>query len=494
MDVINDLCFAGSKEGRVSAKPFYHVCEVPNLATAYLGNFLRRRGFSVAGVGFYNAERPLLAELLQHRPVLLAITTTFYEHTAPIDEIVAFTREHSPTTKIVVGGPLVQHIAEMDPGVRETVLSALDIDFLIDESQGESSLAALLHHLRTGTSVSGVPNLLYREGGVWRFTWVEKENNAMSDAIINWSDPDVGFLGRSIQTRTARSCAYSCAFCDYPTRAGQLALVSPQDVFNEVRQLADLGVQNVIFIDDTFNVPERRFREVCKLLADAKLPVRWFSYFRCSSVADETVFDLMQRSGCGGVFLGIESGDDAILRNMDKVASAEKYRHGIHALKQRDILTFASFIAGFPGETSQSIDKTIEFINEAAPDLFRMEPWWYNPRAPIGNSAPKYGIEGTGYSWKHATMCIDEACDAVDRAFSSVTSAWWCPQQSFSFWAVPYLQGKGMTMSEIKEFHWRCHSVLQRQCIGEAANGEVDSLRAFILDLRLDAPRFFQSA
>ncbi len=60
----------------------------------------------------------------------------------------------------------------------------------------------------------------------------------------------------------------------------------------------------------------------------------------------------MAQSGCKGVFLGIESGSPHILKLMIKAATIEKYADGMKLLREHDILTFGSFIVGFPGETS----------------------------------------------------------------------------------------------------------------------------------------------
>ena len=254
--------------------------------------------------------------------------------------------------------------------------------------------------------------------------------------------------------------------------------------------MVGLGVENVIFVDDTFNVPEERFRQICRLMINERLPVHWYSYFRCSSVKDETTFDLMQQSGCRGVFLGIESGDDDILKNMNKVAATKSYKRGIEQLKKRGILTFASFIAGYTGETAQTIKNTIEFINEAAPDLYRMEPWWFNKQSPIGRASNKFRIEGEGHSWTHSTMTSEEACDAIDRVFEEVKYSAWCPQQSFSFWAIPYLIGKGMLMDQVMTFHRLCHAVLTKQTKDMSCDGELAALDRFVSTLSLDDPKF----
>jgi p-methyltransferase len=161
------------------------------------------------------------------------------------------------------------------------------------------------------------------------------------------------------------------------------------------------------------------------------------------------------------VFLGIEAGDDAILRNMSKVATVERYRFGIEQLRERGIDTFASFISGFPGETEETVQRTIDFINSAQPTFFRTEPWWYNHRSPIHQQAEKFGLAGKEYVWRHNTMDIAGAVQACDALFHGVTGSHWMPGYNFDFWALPYLVGKGISMSQLTEFHRLSRQIME---------------------------------
>jgi radical SAM superfamily enzyme YgiQ (UPF0313 family) len=67
-----------------------------------------------------------------------------------------------------------------------------------------------------------------------------------------------------------------------------------------------------------------------------KYEFKWNSFFRCQ-FADREVVELMKESGCEGVFMGIESGSDKILENMNKASRIEKYYEGIALLKEYDI-------------------------------------------------------------------------------------------------------------------------------------------------------------
>src|SRR3982751_5478075 len=337
--------------------------EIPNLAAAYLTNYLRRRGVSADYVNLFQLEKARLAAFLDEGPACVAITTTFYVVNFPVTEMVEFIRERNDRVKIVVGGPLVSnHTRNFQGEDLQAAVRDIGADVYIVDSQGELTLTRLVQALKAGGDLSRVPNIYYREGGRYVATGAEPEKNDMGHNHNHLRGLPAAGLGPTLQTRTARSCAFKCAFCNYPTRAGALTLATLGAIEKELDSMAERGnVRNVVFIDDTFNVPLPRFKEICRLLIRKQYGFNWFSYFRCSN-SDEEAVDLMAESGCKGVFLGIESGSPSILINMNKSATVEKYAKGIEMLRRNGILTFGSFITGFPGETDETVQETIDFI------------------------------------------------------------------------------------------------------------------------------------
>jgi anaerobic magnesium-protoporphyrin IX monomethyl ester cyclase len=428
----------------------YHVGEVFNLASLYLTSYLRRCGLRAEPVSLFSGERDRLAALLAERPAVVAITTTFYVNILPVCPVVEFVRELSPTSHIVIGGPLIDNLLlpGLTPAV-EDLLFAMGADSYIQESQGEHSLAVLCQAVREGGDIDAVANVIHCPAEHWVRTRRRPESNDLDECSIDWAGFSPELIGVTAQLRTARSCAFKCSFCDYPTRAGALASASVETVRGELRSLSELGVRNVVFVDDTFNVPPRRFKELCRMMIEEDLSLNWYSYFRCSNARDEESFDLAARSGCAGVFLGIESGDPDVLENMHKLAQDSQYRTGIARLKERGITTFASMIVGFPGETDKTVANSIDFLNEAAPDLWRAQAWWANPRSPVFQQKELFGIHGEGYTWSHSTMSSKEAADLTDEMFERVTESVWLPLYDFDFWSLPYLDGKGVSKPEL---------------------------------------------
>ena len=367
--------------------------DIPNLAAVYLTNFLRNRGCRAGYINLFQYEKEKLIEYLAADPLCVAITTTFYVVNLPVNEIVEFIRTYNSTVKIIVGGPLIANHARNNQGDSfSAALDDLGADIYVIEGQGEATLARIVECLKKDGSLSDVPNIAYFENGKLRDTAVIPENNSLDENFIDWRLFPAETMGATLQTRTARSCAFKCSFCNYPTRAGALTLTSLDVLERELDSMYELGgVQNVVFIDDTFNVPFPRFKDICRLMIRKNYQFNWFSYFRCSN-SDEEAIELMARSGCKGVFLGIESGSPTILTNMNKSATVEKYARGIEMLRRYGIMTFGSFIIGFPGETDETVEETIDFIRETKPDSHCEQMRSYEPGTPIQNERLKYDI------------------------------------------------------------------------------------------------------
>ncbi len=429
--------------------------EIPNLAAVYLSNFLRRQGLRTKYINLFQYEKDRFGQLLDQNPVCVAITTTFYVLNFPVNEIVQFTRDRNSSVKIVVGGPLIANHLRNCSQESEIKASFADMgaDYFVVDSQGESTLTSLVQTLKAGDDPGTVPNLIYFQGGELVRTLVVPEGNSMDEVDIQWGDfGSEEDLGATIQMRTARSCAFKCAFCNYPTRAGKLSLAGLETVERELESIRSVGnIKNVVFIDDTFNVPLPRFKDMCRMMIDRNFGFNWFSYFRCSN-SDEEAFDLMAKSGCKGVFLGIESGSPTILKNMNKAALVERYAEGIKSLREHGIATFGSFIMGFPGETEETVEETVSFIRENKPDFYRVQMWYCEPGTPVFHEKEKYGIAGDGFVWQHNSMTSLEAMDHIERLFLQVKESLWLPQWSFDFWFIPYFLGKGLSLDHFKQF------------------------------------------
>ena len=229
------------------------------------------------------------------------------------------------------------------------------------------------------------------------------------------------------------------------------------------RQLLDIKslgfVDRIIFIDDTFNVPIRRFKEILKILC--KFEFEWFSFLRVQYIDEETA-QLMKKSGCQGVYLGIESVNDQILKNMKKKVSQEKFLRGMDHLKKFNITTFAAFVIGFPGETQETIDENIDFLNKFDVDFYSTKEFFYMSHTGIHKDREKYGLTGSGNKWSHTTMNSEIASEMKTYMFKEVKNSIFLDPDT-SLWYLAYLYDQGLSIQKIKDVQ----SVMNQMMLSE---------------------------
>lgn len=448
MDILNRFYF-----GEAPAERLFSNTDFLWPTILYLGTYLTRRGFTFDYVNQFHLEKDVLRDKLLHEDIrTIAITTTLYVSPHPILEIISFVRQHNERVKIVVGGPYIANQAKMLDRVRlEQQLRFMGADFYVISDEGELALVNLLAAMKAGGGYDDIENLAYKRGNNYVFTASSVERNPLDENMIDYSLFSRSSIGEFVSLRTAKSCPFSCSFCGFPQRAGKYTYLPVEMVEQELSTLADLGVATLTFLDDTFNVPKGRFKELLQMMIRNKYGFKWNSFFR-SDHGDEQTIELMSRAGCEGVFLGIESGSDEMLERMNKTSRRRNYMQAIPWLRQYGISTHANFIIGFPGDTFETVKESISLIEEARPDFYRAQLWYCDPVTPIWHQRDKYGVRGSAFNWSHDTMDYETACDLVDRMFLCIQNSVWLPQNGFEQWSTFYLQRKGMSLDRLKLF------------------------------------------
>ncbi len=422
---------------------------------AYLGTFLNKNGLSFDYINSFQEEKEKLKELLVNNEVrTVAVTTTYYVASLPILDVIEFIRKYNTDAKIIIGGPyLATQYEIMTSDSFRYLLRQLNADFYVKSAQGEAALAEIVKAVKAGSGYEHINNIIYHNGLHYTFSHFTEENNKLEDNIVDWQlfeDDFVDNPRKMVMVRTVISCPFACSFCSFPSHAGAYRYLEEELFFRELDQIAKIDtINSVTFIDDTFNVPKKRFRNILNTFIEKDYDFEWNCNYRCQYATEEDVIK-MKQAGCVGVFLGIESGSDAILKNMNKKSRAVQYKKGIELLKKHGILTYASFIVGFPGETEETIRETIELIETAKPDFFRIQLWYYDTMTPIHQKAEQYGLQNSQFEWKHNTMDSVEAANWIDYMHENVENSVWLPQNDFDYPSLFNLISRGWTMEQIK--------------------------------------------
>jgi radical SAM superfamily enzyme YgiQ (UPF0313 family) len=143
---------------------------------------------------------------------------------------------------------------------------------------------------------------------------------------------------------------------------------SPKNVVDEMQLVHDkYGVEQVTFYDDAFTVNRERVIKICEELHARKLDMTWDCGTRVDMV-DREMLKTMRGAGCIAVWLGVESGSEAILGAMNKKIKLDQTRVAYKTAHDVGLMTIANVVLGFPGETEKTARETINFVKELNPD------------------------------------------------------------------------------------------------------------------------------
>jgi len=200
-----------------------------------------------------------------------------------------------------------------------------------------------------------------------------------------------------------------CTFCLWPqTHSGhRWRLRSTDDVASEVRYALQAfpQVKEIFFDDDTFNYQKARTIELC-----AKLKPLNFTWSCTSRVTtDYDTLKAMKEAGCRLLIVGYESGDPQILKNIKKGATIEMAQRFTANCKKLGLLIHGDFIVGLPGETPDSIRKTIDFAKRLDNDTIQ-----------VSIAHPYPGTEFYDYAKKNDLITLDSMTDEVGHQLPTV--------------------------------------------------------------------------
>jgi len=194
----------------------------------------------------------------------------------------------------------------------------------------------------------------------------------------------------------ARGCPFDCAFCAQAAISKRrMRYKTVERVAEEIKYVHDrYGVDRIYFINDTFIVDDKRVVKLCGALKELKDQGILYDW-HCLTRADRTdpeLFRIMHESGCRMVTYGIESGSQKILDIIEKQTTVEENMNAIKIAKAAGIKVRAQMIVGLPGETSETVEETANFIKEAPADSFGMHIFVPLPGCQIWNDPDRFNF------------------------------------------------------------------------------------------------------
>jgi radical SAM superfamily enzyme YgiQ (UPF0313 family) len=219
---------------------------------------------------------------------------------------------------------------------------------------------------------------------------------------------------------SSRGCPYACAFCSSIWQ--KVRFHSAKYILEELDEVQGYGFNAVHFFDDVFTLKRKRLKAICEGLKERKMSWRCFI---SGNTATEQVLQLMAKSGCKEVAIGIESGSDSILHAVHKCSTSEQNKKAIKRAHDVGIRVKGLFIVGLPGESEDTIAETEAFINECPCDDYDFSILSVLPNSDIYLNRGKYGLSAIDISdysgmWYKGTPCMYESTVATP-SLSAIT-------------------------------------------------------------------------
>jgi len=280
--------------------------------------------------------------------------------------IARLAKEIDPKVKVIVGGIHVYIYPQ------ETInLGCFDYGVL---GEGEHIIIKLLDRIENGESPSNIKGMIYKENGDVVYTGPPD----LIDDLDSVPLPDRTLLPykkyNSLIAKanpvsimiTSRGCPFKCTFCDRPHLGKKFRVRSADNVADEFEQCYRLGIKEILVYDDTFSINRQRVIDICNKLIERKIKIYWGIRTRVDTV-DEEMLRLLKEAGCVRVNYGVESGDDEVLKRLNKGITLEQAEEAFYLTKKYGMDALAYFMIGCPGETEETIRETLEFAKKLKP-------------------------------------------------------------------------------------------------------------------------------
>jgi len=324
-------------------------------------------------------------------------------------KIAEMMRDTNPKLKVAFVGPPVT--VEPEKTLRENPA----IDFVV-RREFDYQIA----DFAKGKPLAEMPGVSYRVNGDIKHNpeggYIEKLDELPWVTKVYQRDLDfrrynVPFLlNPFISFYTSRGCPALCTFCLWPqTHSGhRWRLRSTEDIFNECRWALESfpGLREIFFDDDTFNYQKARTIQLCSRLKDLKFT--WSCTSRVTT--DYDTLKAMKEAGCRLLIVGYETGDPQILKNIKKGATVDMAERFTANCKKLGLLVHGDFIVGLPGESRDSIRRTVDFAKRLDVDTIQVS---------IAHAYP--GTEFYDYASKNGLITIGGMTDEAGHQLPNVT-------------------------------------------------------------------------
>jgi radical SAM superfamily enzyme YgiQ (UPF0313 family) len=331
----------------------------------------------------------IIPEIKAKQPEIVGISVVYFSQLIPAFLLAVEIRKVSPNTHIIQGGPIISW------GKDILIRQADGFSRLIDSfcvGEGEPCIKGLVKTIKQGGNLDSIPNLVYF-----------KERNACVNHIQNQdvrlemlptpdyqNMPMAQYLApeRVISLPLTKGCYYNrCKFCNYSfikmtkyrERPVRLAI-------KDIEKIVEQTGEKVFSFESDVIRPEYLLR-FSRALLDAGLNIKWHSVMRFEKNLDREFFDTLASAGCIRMYLGLESANPRVLKEMNKGTTINVIREVLKYCNEAGIATEIGVFVGYPGETAAEAEDSLNFIIQNRDSIDRADtgPFRLLKGSPVAN-------------------------------------------------------------------------------------------------------------
>jgi len=343
----------------------------PLIGLAYMAAVLEKNGYEVTVVDcppLRMTHEGLKQEIVRLKPDIVGITSVTVTFSSAV-QAARVIKESYPRALIVLGGP---HVTVMD---KQTLNEQPETDIVV-RGEGEQTMLELVDLMSKSNpkNLDEVAGITFRKNG----QIIRTPNRPFIQNLDQLPYPAYKFFplrkyrlfGKLIlPIISSRGCPFRCTFCLAPRMAGKkFRARSPKNVVDELEWSRDTYEPNAFtFHDETFTHDKKRVFEICEEMKNRNISLPWDCSTRVDQVSKE-ILAKMRDANCQLVSFGVESGSQRILNAMRKGTTVEQNGRAIMWAKDVGLSVAISVIIGYPGETMDTLEQTLDFIRRTEPD------------------------------------------------------------------------------------------------------------------------------
>ncbi len=341
----------------------------PPLGLAYLAGTLTDNGYSVT-IRDLTAQ-PLEPEVLKKyleslSPQVVGVGAMTLDLDV-LDSLFHLLRQVLEDTCLVLGGPC------MEDHPKEVLQRFPQLDLAI-RGEGEFTLLEVVQSVDSGRQLFNIPGTFFRQNdeviaGPARLVVSDLDNIPIpAFELIDFSlySPALAKESRFATLYSSRGCPFKCSYCHRQSWLTTVRNHSAERVVLELEYLYHMGVSEIKFYDETFTLNRKRVIEICRLICEKGLQIRWEIRTR-PELFDSELAGELRKAGCYRVCLGVEGGSQERMARMGRSHSMEQVESAFAAAHEQKMSTLAFFMIGYPGDSLQDYKDVMRFARNLKP-------------------------------------------------------------------------------------------------------------------------------